>query len=85
MSKRDTKILFCNHAKRRYKFCRYIIFQINMFHLYWPVIALVAAVVIVVVVLVLMLGGRICGNTLVRTEALPDRPLKTYLPDTVRL
>lgn len=52
-----------------------------MFHLYWPVIALVASVVITVIILVLMLGGRVC-RSLVRTEALPDRPLKTYLPET---
>jgi hypothetical protein len=59
------------------------IFQTNMFHLYWPVIALVAAVTIVAIVLVLMLGGRLCGDRWVRTNALPDRPLKTYLPETV--
>lgn len=59
------------------------IFQTNMFHLYWPVIALVAAFAIVAIVLVLMLGGRLCGANWVRTEALPDRPLKTYLPETV--
>lgn len=53
-----------------------------MFHLYWPVIALVAAVTIVAIVLVLMLGGRLCGDRWVRTNALPDRPLKTYLPET---
>ena len=80
MSKQDASI---NHVTRKYKFCDLTTFQIKMFHLYWPVIALVAAVAIVLVVLVLMLGGRLCGNTLVRTEALPDRPLKTYLPDTV--
>ena len=57
----------------------------NMFHLYWPVAALVAAFVIVSTVLLLMLGGRLCGGRCARTDALPDRPLKTYLPESVGL
>ena len=58
-----------------------------MFHLYWPVMALVAATVLVVVLLVLMLGGRtrLCGRNCIRTDALPDRPLKTYLPEKLSL
>ena len=56
-----------------------------MFHVYWPVIALVASFVLISTVLLLMLGGRMkcCGKKCGRTEALPDRPLKTYLPETV--
>jgi len=53
-----------------------------MFHLYWPVAALVAAFVIISSVLLLMLGGRLCGGRCARTDALPDRPLKTYLPES---
>lgn len=53
-----------------------------MFHVYWPVIALVAAFVLIATVLMLMLGGRLCGGRCARIEALPDRPLKTYLPDS---
>ena len=56
-----------------------------MFHLYWPVIALVAAFVLIVSVLLLMMGGRMCSGKCARLDALPDRPLKTYLPDSVGL
>jgi len=49
-----------------------------MFQVYWPVIALVAAVLLVALLLTLSLVGKMCGA---RTEALPDRDLKTYLPD----
>ena len=55
----------------------------KMFHLYWPVVGLVAAFVVVASVLMLMMGGRFCKGSCVRTSALPDRDLKTYLPETV--
>ena len=58
-----------------------------MFHIYWPVIALVASFVLISTILLLMLAGRMrcCGKQCGRMETLPDRPLKTYLPQTVRL
>jgi hypothetical protein len=49
-----------------------------MFQAYWPAIALVAAVLLVVLILTLGLVGNFCGA---RNDALPDRDLKTYLPD----
>lgn len=49
-----------------------------MFHIYWPVIALVAGVLLVVLLLTLSMVGNFCGA---RNTALPDRDLKTYLPD----
>ena len=55
----------------------------KMFHLYWPVVGLVAAFVVVASVLILMMGDRFCKGSCVRTSALPDRDLKTYLPETV--
>ena len=53
-----------------------------MFHVYWPVAALVAAVVLILIFIALSAGGRICGENLIRTSALPDRATKTYLPES---
>lgn len=49
-----------------------------MFQIYWPVIALVAGILLITLILTLSLVGSICGA---RNTALPDRDLKTYLPD----
>ena len=59
--------------------------SVKMFHIYWPVIALVASFILISAVLLLMVAGRAgcCGKPCARMETLPDRPLKTYLPETV--
>jgi len=49
-----------------------------MFHIYWPVIALVGAVVLVAILVTLRLT-KACG---VRFTAPPERPLRTYLPES---
>jgi hypothetical protein len=49
----------------------------NMFAVYWPVMAFVAAIVLVLAFLSLSLG-KMCGA---RTEPLPERDLTTYLPE----
>lgn len=51
-----------------------------MFHVYWPVTALVAAVIVIIALLVVMKFAGLCRA---RTTTLPMRPLDTYLPDNV--
>ena len=52
-----------------------------MFALYWPVMALVAALVIIVTVLAINMS-KICR---VRMDPLPERDLNTYLPEDVSM
>ena len=52
-----------------------------MFLAYWPVLGFVVALVLVAVFTVLFLASRVCR--MARHEALPERPLQSYLPETV--
>ena len=47
---------------------------------YWPVLGLVVGLVLAAVFAALLVASRVCRA---RHEALPERPLQTYLPDTV--
>ena len=51
-----------------------------MFIAYWPVLGFVVGLVLVAVFTALLMAGRVCRA---RHETLPERPLSSYLPDTV--
>ena len=51
-----------------------------MFIAYWPVLGFVVGLVLVAVFTVLALASRVCRT---RHETLPERPLQSYLPETV--
>ena len=47
---------------------------------YWPVLGLVVGLVLAAVFAALLVASRACRA---RHEALPERPLQSYLPETV--
>ena len=51
-----------------------------MFLAYWPVLGFVVGLVLVAVFTSLLMASRVCRA---RHETLPERPLQSYLPDTV--
>ena len=51
-----------------------------MFVAYWPVLGFVVGLVLVALFTVLALASRVCRT---RHETLPERPLQSYLPETV--
>ena len=51
-----------------------------MFIAYWPVLGFVVGLVLVAVFTALLLASRVCRA---RHETLPERPLQSYLPETV--
>ena len=51
-----------------------------MFIAYWPVLGFVVGLVLAAVFTALLMASRVCRA---RHEALPERPLQSYLPETV--
>ena len=47
---------------------------------YWPVLGFVVGLVLAAVFAALLVASRVCRA---RHEALPERPLQSYLPETV--
>ena len=52
----------------------------KMFMAYWPVLGFVVGLVLAAVFTALLMASRVCRA---RHEALPERPLQSYLPETV--